>query len=457
MENAWIKKPITILTILVSISILGLVVIQASWLNKAIEIRQKELTTQINKVLYSISFSQPDFLDKLNEQKGVSNSTIQNGGSLHEKIINAIDSIFLSNGINSELEFGIYEYGKSDILLISDSTFKKDILSSTIQSCLTCYESKIVMSHNGNGTPVPDTVFVKQGLQEYAKAPKIDKGAYLIGVVFREKHLFYLPELKSQVILAGLLLVLLIGSYLIILRMNLRQKKMSEIKDDFINNLTHELKTPIASIQLSTKVLEKSRTSKLSSHDRSFLKLIENEGKRLESNIDKALQIAMVDSGNFSLELSWLNLHDTLHQVLKSLGVFINQTGAIITTSFSSKDIFVHADETHLFNLFYNLVENSLKYSKATPKIVLTTETRNEKVLVSVEDNGLGMSYEVQRNVFKKFYRGQNRNTYISKGFGLGLNYVKNITELHGGSIKFKSQLGIGTKFTIIMNYKKHA
>ncbi len=247
-----------------------------------------------------------------------------------------------------------------------------------------------------------------------------------------------------------LLVVIILAFSYTVITLN-KQKKLSQLKNDFINNLTHEFKTPIFSISLASGLLRKSEEVKGNEKLTKYTELIDNEGKRLKSQVDKVLQMALIDSGNFKLEKREIDLHALIIKVAKSFELIINERGGEIRLELDAERNVIYADETHLNNIIYNLLDNAQKYTDASPEIVITTVDETEGVRLSVRDNGIGMGKEAQRFIFDKFYRAESGNVHNVKGFGLGLSYVKSVVDAHKGRISLKSQRNVGSEFNVFL------
>ena len=228
-----------------------------------------------------------------------------------------------------------------------------------------------------------------------------------------------------------------------------RQKKLSMMKTDFINNMTHEFKTPIASISLATSMLQRDKERLDERRQANYLRLIETESKRLEGQVDKVLQIAMIDSGNFSLDKKELDIHEIIERVVEGMNLIVNKRKGSIQLYLQASRSRVMADETHLVNIIYNLVDNALKYTLDIPEIIITTRDGADGLEVSIKDNGIGIGEEIQKYIFDKFYRAETGDVHNVKGFGLGLSYVKKIIEAHAGKIDLQSELNQGSEFRL--------
>jgi signal transduction histidine kinase len=250
-----------------------------------------------------------------------------------------------------------------------------------------------------------------------------------------------------------LTIVILIVSLVTILVI-FRQKKLSEIKNDFINNMTHELKTPISTISLASQMLG-DKTVSISGHTLDHISnLIRDESKRLGSQVEKVLQMSIFDEGKMDLNLKSISVNDILVQVVEKMSLQISNLNAKVYSELDKARKFILADEVHITNVFYNLLDNALKYSGKSPEIYLISKNKDKGIEVTVRDNGIGISKENQKRIFEKFYRVPTGNLHDVKGFGLGLSYVKKVVEDHGGNIKVESELKKGTSFTVFLPYR---
>lgn len=272
--------------------------------------------------------------------------------------------------------------------------------------------------------------------------------SFHLALFFPSQDAYVFAQSSGALILSVVFIVLLIGCFVYTLIVIQRQKKLSSIKNDFINNLTHEFKTPIASISLATSILKGDK--KIDKKKKSnYLNLIELESKRLEGQVDKVLQIAMIDSGNFTLEKKQLDVHEVIQRVVESMHLVVSKRQGTIDLKLNATKSEVLADGTHLVNIIYNLIDNALKYTVDVPHISITTYDSSQGIEISIKDNGIGIGEEIQKYIFDKFYRAETGNVQNAKGFGLGLSYVKKIIEEHKGRIGLNSQPNRGSEFLL--------
>ena len=263
--------------------------------------------------------------------------------------------------------------------------------------------------------------------------------------------------LKSIGIIAGtsmtIIFILLVVSMITILVI-FRQKKLSDIKNDFINNMTHELKTPISTISLAAQMLADDTVPTDEKNLSNISRLIGEESRRLGNQVEKVLQMSILDEGQMELKIKPIKLNELIREVVDKMGLQFKLNNAGVELELTEKQDIVMADEIHITNVIYNLLDNALKYCRENPFIRIVTESRKNGIRLIVADNGIGIGNEHLKRIFEKFYRVPTGNLHNVKGFGLGLSYVKKVLEEHGGTISVESDLNRGTSFKIYLPYK---
>ncbi|WP_436515901.1 sensor histidine kinase [Ekhidna sp. To15] len=252
-----------------------------------------------------------------------------------------------------------------------------------------------------------------------------------------------------------LVIVVIISSFWYTIYTIRKQRKLSDLKRDFVNNLTHEFKTPIFSISLAAKSIRESGIRNETEKLDSYANLISNESRRLQGQVDKILQMAMLDSGNLNLEKKKIDLHELIKNVTEGFKMIIEQKDGIIDLHLDAQESEIIADETHLSNTLFNLIDNAQKYSSDKPQIEIRTESNQSGITFHIKDQGIGMDKSTQKYIFDQFYRAQKGDVHNVKGFGLGLSYVKRIIELHNGTIELKSEPANGSEFKIYIPFTK--
>jgi two-component system phosphate regulon sensor histidine kinase PhoR len=250
---------------------------------------------------------------------------------------------------------------------------------------------------------------------------------------------------------SALFLLLIMGCFGFTLLALMKQKKLSDMKTDFINNMTHELKTPIATISIASEALKDDHVRSESVRVERFVNIIHDENKRLAGHVEKVLQAAQMDRGELNLKFVPTDAHELIETVADSLALQLEQKQGRIELCLEAHTPIVQADEAHFRNVLVNLLDNANKYSPDTPHIIVSTRNTAQALVLTIQDNGIGMTREAQKQIFEKFYRVPTGNRHDVKGFGLGLNYVKTIVEAHGGTVSVKSEQSKGSTFEVVM------
>ena len=352
--------------------------------------------------------------------------------NIYNDYSNKIDTLVLDSMINAELkQQGIDAKYKFGIMNQNQNAFVFPVKANLINTFLNSPYRISLTSQN---------IFVN---------------ARYLTLFFPTQQNYILLNLWYMLAGSGVLILLIISTFSYTIVTIFRQKKLSEIKNDFINNMTHEFKTPISTISLACEVLGDTTVEKSDQKISNYVKVIKDENKRLGLLVENVLQTAVLDKGELKLKLKNLDVHEIIEEVLNNSYVQIENKNAAIEIEFDAIESMVSADKVHLSNIIYNLLDNALKYADKVPLITINTKSDNKGVYISVSDNGMGISKENQKRIFDKLYRVPTGNIHNVKGFGLGLSYVKAIVEKHGGSIFVESTLGTGSTFTCYFPFKQ--
>jgi two-component system phosphate regulon sensor histidine kinase PhoR len=268
-------------------------------------------------------------------------------------------------------------------------------------------------------------------------------------VYFPTQNTYLLKETGLLVIPTVILTALLIGIFVYTILIILKQKKLSDIKNDFINNMTHELKTPISTISLASQMLRDNSVTNTPKSVDHISGIIYQESKRLTTQVEKVLQMAVFNVGNLKVKFKEVYINSRITSVVLNFELRVKSRNGELTSELNADPAIIKADEVHITNVLFNLLDNAVKYSKDEPKIHIATELNDNFLIVSVKDQGIGINSEHISQIFERFYRVPTGNVHDVKGFGLGLSYVKKIVEVHKGKIKVESAPNKGTKFTI--------
>jgi two-component system phosphate regulon sensor histidine kinase PhoR len=339
---------------------------------------------------------------------------------IDERKLKALLALSLQNqGIDIDFNYSVIDGGEHKIVLTNSDKYHEEIVKSEFKTNL--FTRDIIPANNYLAVYFPD------------------QQSFLIGKIW--------ISLASSIMLV--LVIIAIFGYAIYTIMT--QKKISEIKNDFINNMTHEFKTPISTVSLACEALQDDDVKKNNTFMKRYISIIEAENKRLGLQVEKVLQMATLEKKDFKLKLEKLDVHDVIDRALENVNLQIEKREGKISKQLSASRKEVLADEVHLTNIIYNLLDNANKYSRENPEITITTKNINEGIVVMISDKGIGMSKEVLNRIFEKFYREPTGNLHDVKGFGLGLTYVKTMLDAQGGSIGVKSDIAKGSTFEIYL------
>ncbi|RZK68070.1 MAG: HAMP domain-containing histidine kinase, partial [Pedobacter sp.] len=271
----------------------------------------------------------------------------------------------------------------------------------------------------------------------------------MLRISFPEKNSLILGRMKASMATTAALIFVLTFCFAYTITTIIRQKKISEMKTDFINNMTHEFKTPVSTIMIASESLldpdintDTSRVSRLAH-------IIYEENERLGNHIERVLNVARIDKNDFKLENKPVNINDLIAVVLDSMELKLQKCNAELSLELSAEHPVIIADELHFSNVLYNLVDNAIKYSDGNPKITISSFNKNGQVVIKVADEGIGMSRDQQTRIFEQFYRIPTGNVHNVKGFGLGLSYVNTIVKRLNGSISVRSEKDKGSEFEL--------
>lgn len=353
------------------------------------------------------------------------------------------------------LSFNTFEDDSRIDTKILDSLIGEELAAKGIQ---TDYDfaildpfKKILFTQGGEETP--DEKFIQSSHKVNLFQGNIFANPNYLSVHFPHRQQYLLKTLWAMLLTSALFMLVIILSFSYTVSTVFKQKKLSEIKNDFINNMTHELKTPISTISLACQVLEDHEVEKTPAMVENYIKVINEENKRLGLVVESVLQTAIIDKGELKLKPEIVDMHEVIENLVNNMKIQADKVGGTITTDLKAEKCVIHADKVHITNIIMNLIDNSLKYCEQNPLVKIATKSYSEGISISVEDNGIGISPENQKKIFDKLYRVPTGNIHNVKGFGLGLSYVKAIVEKHNGTINLVSEPGKGSRFAIFLPY----
>ena len=444
---AVVKKLFSSITVLITLSLIGIIVMQISWLKNLIALREDQVKQSIDNVYQNISnefgllrdqyiveanddysnlFSQRNFFD--------SYKTITIGGKLTseeiEKIIQrAFDRADLKD-MKFEYAFIAGQMMGGNINIEKQSPNFYQVSADSLKN----YTPPVRFIRSKSGSP----------------SENITKDEVLYLTVINWKS-FVKKSLVWRIILAVLFTLVIVAAFYLTVYTMLRQKKLGDIKNDFINNMTHEFKTPIATISLAVDAIKNDKVVSDPEKLHYFSAIIKEENQRMNKQVETILKASQFEKREADIDLKPLHVHEVIENVVDNFQLQLHDKNGDAELKLAATSDKINADEVHFTNLVNNLIDNAVKYSKDNVPIQVKISTSNtsNSLIIRFEDNGIGMSRETQKRIFEKFYRAHTGNLHNVKGFGLGLNYVKSVADSHNGTVKVDSVLGKGSVFTV--------
>ena len=418
------RNTIRLVIVLAVISIIGISIIQVYWFKQAFDLEEDQFNRDVTSSLHNVANS----FFEINKSAPPDNNPIRqlSSGYYVVMINNKIDANLLEYLLRTEFE-------KRNITI----DFEYGIYDCTSDEMV--YGNYVSLSNANNPAPT--------------ELPKWQDQPYYFGVNFPGKTKGMINRLDIWFFSSGVLLVVIVFfSYSLFII--LRQKRLSEVQKDFINNMTHELKTPISTIALSAETLKEPGIISDPQRLWKYADLIEKENNRMKNQVEQVLQIAAMDNSELELKLEDINIHSMLQSATETMQPVFETEEASVQWALNAQNDLITGDRLHLSSVFYNLLENAVKYCKKVPEIIISTEDLNNRILITVKDNGIGMSREHLKRVFGRFYRVPTGNVHDVKGFGLGLNYVKLVVKAHRGMVSAESIPDAGSTFKIELPLK---
>lgn len=496
------KSTIWILTIVMACSFIGLLFVQIMYMENIIKMRNEQFSEIVKRSLYGVSsalehdetkyFLEEDFNDvesafyNTHPQKEFEYSITSPDGTSNFKIQGNWESIKVEPKNERNLGDITDRYKDMQEALKGQYLYQKGLLNEVILDILSqssnrpIYEradSAVVNSYlkdelanNGLNLAYEYAVVDRSGFEIYKTLgyrpnestviysqvlfpnDPVNKMTYL-KVFFPKKNDYIFSSIRFMIPSFAFTFILLVV-FLFTIIIAFRQKKLSEMKNDFINNMTHEFKTPISTISLAAQMLNDDSVRKSSTMLQHISGVINDETKRLRFQVEKVLQMSLLDRKNATLRLQELDVNSTIANIEHTYKLKVEKYGGSIKSNLDAEDSIVNVDEMHFTNVIFNLLDNALKYRKEDTPLELTLSTRNigdDKIEIIIADNGIGIKKDDQKKIFEKFYRVSTGNRHDVKGFGLGLAYVHKLITQFNGNIHVESEINIGSKFIIIL------
>lgn len=440
------KRTFTVITVLISLSLIGIIAIQVSWITNMVMLRTEQIKHSVQAVTQKVA-------GELSEHKGsyaagnnrknlltdeylfdftkpISISQKYTVGEVRQKFQKAFQQYNLK-GI--QFEFGIMSWNNNEFEKATPNFINS--LEDTVHNYSFSAGLEALSGTPGENLSVKELLFV---------------------VVPHIRNLAY-KSLTWRIVTSLAFTLIILAAFYLTVRTMLRQKKLAKIKNDFINNMTHEFKTPIATISLAVDAMRNEKVIEDRQKLGYFSGIIKEENQRMNRQVETILKASQLEKQEVDLALKPIHVHEIIKDVVDNFNLQLEEKKGKVELALNATSDVIEADEVHFSNLVNNLVDNALKYAKEnTPPVVkVSTQSNGKKFFFKVEDNGIGMNKDTLKKIFERFYRAHTGNIHNVKGFGLGLSYVKTMVEAHDGDIKAESTLGKGSVFTIDLPLKK--
>jgi two-component system phosphate regulon sensor histidine kinase PhoR len=446
-----------------TIAMISLIAVQMYWINSALSIKNDELIRTASIALQSFALK----LEKLEALQAIKSSK--------ESQINNTDSVFQSSTSNQRYTTNNQKINKESKILASNDIAESYLIALKSEGIkqrisyyniheiiqlefsklgiLTPFYVGIIDTKNSNLVYVEHSIYSDRLIQSmlYVQLFPHDILAsnYRLSVIFPEIQAYILDSLSIFLLGSASCILLIMGIFSISISSLLKQKKLSKMKTDFIDNMTHEFQTPLATISLASEALRDQEILESELTRNRFLDAIHKENSRLSKHVDLILQIATLEDKSIPLILESVNIHEILELAIDKQLINIRNKGGKINAIFLANHPTIQGDSHHLFNVFTNLLDNACKFSKDFPDITIKTENTKLDILIQIIDKGIGIKKEDHKKIFDRFYRINTSNRHDVKGFGLGLSYVHSIVIMHKGSVSIQSHAKNGSTFSV--------
>jgi two-component system phosphate regulon sensor histidine kinase PhoR len=435
-----LKKIFPVIIALITLSLLGIIYIQYSWIDSAARIKKEEKEQKMVQAIASVTEEmvnrQRQVLNRLKidayKQSGATGSlfvpeVLKPNISVSQRFDQSEVSDMLKKAMKASKLDTVFEFGviNNGVPQFASPRFVERLLGATEDSAL--YQRFVMPLIENFGATTTEAL-----------------------IVFVPQSSFTVFQSLGWMIFGGILFtIIIVTAFALTIRTMLGQKKLSEIKSDFINNMTHELKTPLATISLAIDAIGNERVMDNKDKIRYFSGIIKEENKRMNKQVESILQSALMEKEELTLNLQPIDVHQLIITTVENLQLQLEGKNGKVDLQLHALQPIIKADEVHFSNLIFNLLDNAIKYSKDNLEVRISTSNTRKHLVISIADNGIGMSRDTVSRIFEKFYRAHTGNVHNVKGFGLGLSYVKAIVDAHKGKIRVESILGKGSRFTM--------
>ena len=416
------RLTLRIVIALAALSIVGITATQIYWVRKAFDLKANQFNADVNLALENVATRIYDInktpmpANSLVDQESSNYFTVLVNGPIDSNLLGfLLKNEFDKRKITADYQFGVYDCSKQ------------------------CMAGGNYISPTKNKIPV-----------SLSELPSLEMDGYYFGVRF--------PQIEANLIsqmgiwgFSSVVMLVVIFFFVYTLFVILKQRRLSEVQNDFINNMTHEFKTPLATIAISSEVLKDPSIAKNPERLLNYATIIENESQRLKQQVERVLQMAQTEKADVGLKKEQQDIHELIKEAVDNHKVALSSKRGEVGLALNATNSHILADKLHFTNVIGNLLDNAIKYCEKEPRISITTSNSEASIQIEISDNGIGISPENQKKIFARFYRVPTGNRHDVKGFGLGLNYVKLIVEAHKGKISVQSKPGNGSIFTIVL------
>jgi len=433
------KKTFPVIFVLIALSILGILFIQISWLQGLMFLQKNQLSDKLNQSGVLVS---NDVSKKMNSglsfrlpKKGLG---LNDDYHLHNFEETTISDIYNYEEMQKKIKLALDKYGLSDLnfeFAIADKKGNIEMKSKKFEDVF----SDEINTLQARITVIPSDIMEPTGPFE------------TIIIVAPNIRYYLLRSLLWVIIGVVVFIIVVLAAFFITIRSLMTQRKLVEIKRDFINNMTHELKTPLATISLAVDALKSTKVNTDPKSVDYFSNIIKEENVRMNKHVETILQAAQLDKKENELNKQEVELHDLILGVVDSFKLQLEGKPSNVQTILEASPSIIKADEEHILHVLSNLIDNAIKYSKSEIDITIQAKTLNNKTCIRIIDKGIGMDANTKKHIFEKFYRAHSGNVHDVKGYGLGMSYVKWVIDSHKGQITVHSEIGVGTAIEIIL------
>lgn len=471
------KRTVIFAVVMLSIALSGLMIIQGYWIYNAYRVKHSNFVRTVNESAHTVILA----LEKIELMHRIQSPSLS--GKPEKSSIQAVDSInqvllremqkittrkelevffnkyFIARELMEDRMFKVEDRNSRRVIdvIMVDSLLNNEFSQRNLN---TDWEFAIYNPSGNELVPKKGHGHEKELLNanvsfhfELFPDDMLTHPDFLL-LYFPHERQYLLGQVWPLVLISIILVLIIIFSFIYTLIMYFRQGKLSELKTDFINNMTHEFKTPVSTISLACEALNDKDIQKSDELYQNYINIINEENRRLGAMAERILQSAKLEKSDLVLHTEQTDIHEVLNEVIRNIGMQVEiKDGQIIKDFHAVKSIIV-ADRMHLVNVVQNLLDNANKYTPVKPQIIVSTRDASDGVVISVQDNGIGISKSDQKKIFEKLYRVPEGNVHNFKGFGLGLSYVKTVVESHGGNIRLESELKKGTRFDVFIPFQ---